>query len=161
MMEPGAGTISKRACCSIFETTYDGRLRRIGAVLEGRKFERQGRFNVAMALAELDNFAAPAQRVLGHNLLGHDPPFLDGLAPHCQLIRKPVVDTLYLSPLAFPKNPYHPLIKHYKDDTLLREAESDPIADARSRRELSRWSGTGSLGSPRRATSLRLCFDTA
>ena len=112
------------------ETTRDGRLRRIGAVLRGQTFERKGHFNVASALAELDTFAASAERVLGHNLLGHDLPFLDGLASHLQLLRKPVVDTLYLSPLAFPKNPYHPLIKHYKDDTLLREAESDPVADA-------------------------------
>ncbi len=113
------------------ETSRDGRLRRIGAVLGERTFERQGRLHPTAALADLDAFAAPAERVLGHNLLGHDLPFLDGLAPHLGLLRKPVVDTLYLSPLAFPKNPYHPLIKHYKDDALLRQAESDPVADAR------------------------------
>lgn len=130
MMDPRCRRFIEACLLLDLETTYDGRLRRIGAVLDGHTFERQGRFSVAAALADLDSFAAPAQRVLGHNLLGHDFPFLDGLAPHCQLLRKPVVDTLYLSPLAFPKNPYHPLIKHYKDDTLLREAESDPVADA-------------------------------
>ncbi len=113
------------------ETTRDGRLRRIGAVLAGRTFERHGRFDVIAALVDLDAFAAPAERVLGHNLIGHDLLILNGLAPHLGVLRKPVVDTLLLSPLAFPKNPYHPLIKHYKDDSLLRQTENDPVADAR------------------------------
>jgi ATP-dependent DNA helicase RecQ len=37
-----------------------------------------------------------------------------------------VVDTLFLSPLAFPENPYHRLVKDYK---LVRSAVSDPLAD--------------------------------
>ena len=113
------------------ETTHNGHLRRIGAVLGEQTFERSGRFMLATALDELDAFAAPAARLLGHNLLGHDLPFLDTLAPRLALLRKPVVDTLHLSPLAFPKNPYHPLIKHYKDDSLQRQTENDPVADAR------------------------------
>ncbi len=44
------------------------------------------------------------------------------------LLEKPVIDTLYLSPLAFPKNPYHRLVKDYK---LVRDTLNDPVADAR------------------------------
>jgi len=66
--------------------------------------------------------------VLGHNLLGHDLPFLAALAPGLRLLKKPVIDTLYLSPLAFPENPYHHLVKDYK---LVKDALNDPAADAR------------------------------
>jgi ATP-dependent DNA helicase RecQ len=41
---------------------------------------------------------------------------------------KPVIDTLFLSPLAFPENPYHRLVKNYK---LLRDSLNDPLADAK------------------------------
>jgi ATP-dependent DNA helicase RecQ len=49
------------------------------------------------------------------------------LAPRLALHDKPVVDTLYLSPLAFPENPYHHLVKDYK---LVRGSLNDPAADA-------------------------------
>jgi ATP-dependent DNA helicase RecQ len=39
----------------------------------------------------------------------------------------PAVDTLELSPLAFPANPYHSLVKDYK---LVRDSRSDPLKDA-------------------------------
>ena len=72
--------------------------------------------------------AAGAERVLGHNLLDHDLPVLARVAPGLRLLGKQVVDTLYLSPLAFPENPYHRLVKDYK---LVRDAVNDPVADAR------------------------------
>ena len=30
------------------------------------------------------------------------------------MLKKPAIDTLYLSPLAFPENPYHRLVKDYQ-----------------------------------------------
>ena len=43
----------------------------------------------------------------------------------------PAVDTLRLSPLAFPRNPYHRLVKHYQDGGLVRGRINDPELDAR------------------------------
>ena len=43
----------------------------------------------------------------------------------------PSVDTLRLSPLAFPRNPYHRLVKHYRDGGLKRGQLNDPELDAR------------------------------
>lgn len=91
------------------ETTRNQSLHHIGALIGGQKFERSGRVDLTKALAELDAFAAGAEYILGHNLLGHDIPVLESLAPNLNLLRKPVVVTLYLSPLAFPENPYHRL----------------------------------------------------
>ena len=47
------------------------------------------------------------------------------------MLRMPVVDTLKLSPLAFPANPYHNLVKHYQDGGLVRGQINDPELDAR------------------------------
>lgn len=104
------------------------RIYRIGAVYGQESFERKGSFEVGEALARLDVFSRDVEMILGHNILAHDLPILKAIAPGLELLRKPVVDTLYLSPLAFPENPYHRLVKDYK---LVRESLSDPIADAR------------------------------
>ncbi len=101
---------------------------KIGAIFRGQVFLRQGRFKLAEALVALDEFAVEADFVLGHNLLRHDLPILHAAAPQLALHHKPVVDSLYLSPLAFPHNPYHRLVKDYK---LLRDTVNDPVADAR------------------------------
>jgi ATP-dependent DNA helicase RecQ len=96
------------------ETTRNQSIHHIGALFDGQEFERSGCFDLTKTLAELDAFAASAEYVLGHNLLGHDLPVLSSLAPGLRLLHKPVIDTLYLSPLAFPENPYHRLVKDYK-----------------------------------------------
>ena len=41
------------------------------------------------------------------------------------------MDTLRLNPLAFPRNPYHHLVKHYQDGQLRRGRINDPELDAR------------------------------
>ena len=115
--------------CLLLDLETDGsKLYHIGAVYSGQTFERKGRFDLRTALKDLDTFASGAEYVLGHNLLGHDFPVLESLAPDLRLLHKPVVDTLYLSPLAFPENPYHRLVKDYK---LVRDSINDPVADAR------------------------------
>lgn len=114
------------------ETGPNGALHKIGAVRGGigggEVFLRQGRFDEATALAELDRFAGDKELVLGHNLLGHDLHALRARRPTLRLLGRRIVDTLFLSPLAFPENPYHHLVKDYK---LVRDAVSDPVADCR------------------------------
>lgn len=120
--------LTKQCLCLDLETTLEGKILKIGAVFQGHTFARQGRFNLQEALAELDQFGSAATFALGHNLLGHDLPLLETHAPQLSLLSKPVIDTLYLSPLAFPENPYHRLVKDYK---LVRQSVNDPVADAR------------------------------
>jgi ATP-dependent DNA helicase RecQ len=70
----------------------------------GDKLVVQG---VAPALpTELDALTEGAGFVLGHNLRRHDLPLLGQVFPNLKLLALPVVDTLELSPLAFPENPY-------------------------------------------------------
>lgn len=72
---------------------------------------------------------AASDVIIGHNIADFDIPFL---AQRLDSMRtavagKPVIDTLYLSPVAFPRNPYHHLYKDYKPFPL---APNDPAQDA-------------------------------
>ena len=87
--------------------------------------------NLAAALTKLDNFADGADFLLGHNLIDFDLPHLRAANPNLRLLRLPAVDTLRLNPLAFPRNPYHHLVKHYQDGQLKRGRINDPDLDAR------------------------------
>ncbi len=113
------------------ETTLQGDIRHIGAMnssgdtWQSRKCDQHV---LSDTLCKLDQFSNNCRFVLGHNLIAHDFPVLKAINPELGLLTKPVIDTLFLSPLAFPRNPYHRLIKDYK---LVRDAINDPVADAR------------------------------
>ena len=79
------------------------------------------------ALAQIDALTEGAAFVVGHNVIRHDLPALATLFPGLKLNALPAVDTLELSPLAFPENPYHSLLKDYK---LVRDSRNDPLKDA-------------------------------
>ena len=83
------------------------------------------------ALARLDHLARGVSCLVGHNLIAHDLPQLKACNPGLKLLERPAVDTLMLSPLAFPQNPYHRLIKHYQDGGLIRGQINNPELDAR------------------------------
>ena len=87
--------------------------------------------DLAAALAELDEFADGADFLLGHNLIDFDLPHLKAAKPDLRLLKLLAVDTLRLNPLAFPRNPYHHLVKHYQDGQLKRGRLNDPELDAR------------------------------
>ena len=87
--------------------------------------------DLAAALAALDEFADGADFLLGHNLIDFDLPHLKAVKPDLRLLKLPAVDTLRLNPLAFPRNPYHRLVKHYQDGQLKRGRRNDPELDAR------------------------------
>lgn len=80
-----------------------------------------------LALAKLEALAEGAEYVMGHNILAHDLPCLQTLAPHSSLHHLIPIDTLRLSPLAFPRNPYHRLLKNYK---IIADAANSPLQDA-------------------------------
>jgi ATP-dependent DNA helicase RecQ len=118
----------RRALFLDLEVSQSGRILKIGAVLGERTFVRAGPFSLAEGLGELSVLAGSAHCVLGHNLARHDLRVLRETTPRHPLLGLPVIDTLILSPIAFPENPYHRLVKDYK---LVRESVNDPVADAR------------------------------
>ena len=87
----------------------------------------QGKFRPAEVKPKLDILTAGASFVLGHNVVQHDLPVLKRNYPNLTLLSLPIIDTLQLSPIAFPQNPYHSLVKDYK---LVRDSINDPLKDA-------------------------------
>ena len=111
--------------------TGSGRIRRFGAVrADTRETLAFGRGPLDDALARLDSLAEGAAFVLGHNIVAFDLPHLAAAQPGLRLLQLPALDTLRLNPLAFPRNPYHHLVKHYQDGQLRRVQRNDPLLDA-------------------------------
>ena len=128
---PGDGADFTPGCVSVdLEVGKNGRIMKIGAVL-GRTGEGFRSNGSGSALTRLDAFADGAFFVLGHNLIEFDLPHLTAASPGLRLLQLPAVDTLRLSPLAFPSNPYHHLVKHYQDGGLRRGRINDPELDSR------------------------------
>lgn len=119
------------ARCLVFDIEINEKdvIYSLGAVFGERIFRiPAGRPVSAKVLEEFNEFGREAEYLLGHNILSHDIPRLKALKPDLAVLRKPAIDTLYLSPLAFPANPYHRLVKNYQ---LVRDSVSDPVEDAK------------------------------
>jgi ATP-dependent DNA helicase RecQ len=71
---------------------------------------------------------AQIRHLIGHNILRHDLPHLAALRPRLAQAADAPIDTLWLNPLAFPRNPYHHLVKHYHDGRLLAGHVNDSVA---------------------------------
>lgn len=96
----------------------------------GQTFEKKVTQKTLMSiLLELDTLAKGADFILGHNIIEHDLPILRAVEPTLQLLNLPIIDTLRLSPLAFPQNPYHRLIKNYK---IIHDNINSPLADCQA-----------------------------
>ncbi|WP_300672815.1 RecQ family ATP-dependent DNA helicase [Desulfoluna sp.] len=122
----------KEAVYLDLETLPDGTLLAVGAVRGDTVFAQNGAA-LSSVLTRLDDFCRGASAIVGHNISRHDLPVLQKIQPGLALFSLPVIDTLILSPLAFPENPYHRLVKDYK---LVSASRNDPVADARLSAEL-------------------------
>jgi len=104
------------------ETTDTHRIADIGAVFNGESYH-------GASLKQLATFMRAARFVCGHNIVAHDIPMLleNGSAQLFSSIPE-AIDTLLLSPLLFPKRPYHSLVKDYK---LVSEELNNPLEDSK------------------------------
>ena len=103
---------------------------KIGALRpdSGLSFEKtfRGGKGFQTALDEMAHLAGGAKWLMGHNILGYDLKYLKSAAPDAVWLKLPLIDTLRLSPLAFPQNPYHRLIKNHK---IISSEINSPLAD--------------------------------
>ena len=77
--------------------------------------------------ADFDAFVSNCDTICGHNIINHD-------LKYTALRGNPtIVDTLFLSPLLFPKRPYHHLLK---DDKLQVDELNNPTNDSMKARDL-------------------------
>jgi ATP-dependent DNA helicase RecQ len=112
------------------ESTKNGDIFAIAAVFRNKTFHKSNitPTTIQSVLCDLNEFLSDAPYLLGHNLLAHDLELCRQVDSSLAFLQNPAIDTLLLSPLAFPENPYHRLVKDYK---LVRDSLNDPLADAR------------------------------
>ncbi len=112
----------------------DQRVKALAAVQShtGKAFHCKFRGEIKSSVwRELEAFAEESEVLLGHNLIAFDLAYLAAATPESRLLELPMLDTLRLSPLAFPRNPYHRLVKHYKDGGMVRSVRNNPELDCR------------------------------
>jgi len=96
-----------------------GEILDLGAILDnGKDFHKN-------SLSEFHKFIEEADFICGHNIIEHDKKYLENNG--CKFENKIFIDTLFWSPLLFPKEPHHNLSK---DDKLLKGELSNPRSDA-------------------------------
>ncbi|QNE07638.1 RecQ family ATP-dependent DNA helicase (plasmid) [Croceicoccus marinus] len=91
---------------------------------------RAGKGGLARTLDEMESGLSQSDHCIGHNILHHDLPHLAAVRPNLGRIVHAPIDTLWLNPLAFPRNPYHHLVKHHLDGRLQAGHLNDPAKDA-------------------------------
>ncbi|MCL1809574.1 MAG: RecQ family ATP-dependent DNA helicase [Clostridiales bacterium] len=101
------------------------KVRDIGAVKwDGQEFH-------SGSTRAFSDFLRGSACVCGHNIFKHDLKHLEKELAGCGV--RHYIDTLYLSPLMFPKKPYHRLVK---DDKLAASDLNNPLSDAKKARDL-------------------------
>ena len=79
------------------------------------------------------NFLQGAKYICGHNILNHDIKYISRAVADSGVDQSNVIDTLFLSPLLFPRKPYHALVK---DDKLQTEDINNPLNDSKKAMDL-------------------------
>ncbi|KAF2515218.1 RecQ family ATP-dependent DNA helicase [Flavobacterium foetidum] len=104
-----------------------GKILDIGATKEnGNHFHRT-------SVADFTQFLKGSEYICGHNILNHDIKYIGKAIYDAGISPFNIIDTLYLSPLLFPTNPYHALLK---DDKLQTEHRNNPLNDSVKARDL-------------------------
>lgn len=83
--------------------------------------------------AEFTHFIEGAKFVCGHNIFNHDIKYIGKAVANAGIDPANVIDTLFLSPLLFPTNPYHALLK---DDKLQSDDLNNPLNDSIKAKDL-------------------------
>ena len=134
-MERAPEKLRAKCLCIDIETTRQDRLKlkEIGTFRPDTDVRLRLNGKATDLVSKLNEATEGAAFVLGHNVIAFDQPALSLLHPDLALHRLPMIDTLELSPVAFPQNPYHRLVKDYKLCTTTR---NDPVRDAELAYEL-------------------------
>lgn len=98
----------------------DEKIHDIGAVSEN------GSTLHSSSVSDFLSFINKDAILCGHNIIHHDLKYIEKAI--AKPIDHPAIDTLYLSPLLFPKRPYHSLLK---DDKLQTDELNNPVNDSK------------------------------
>lgn len=85
------------------------------------------------SLEEFLQFIKGTKFLCGHNIINHDMKYIGKALNKPEIDTTNIIDTLFLSSLLFPTNPYHALVK---DDKLQSDESNNPLNDAIKARDL-------------------------
>ena len=132
-MDTERSSIIDRTVFFDLECGEDGNIFALGALLgKHTPLTARNSEQVRQQMPVFRDWVESADYLCGHNIITHDLPQLEQLHGP-EGYEKKVVDTLYLSPIAYPSSPYHHLTK---EDKLVRESRNDPVQDSRSCKQL-------------------------
>lgn len=106
------------------EITNEGVTADLGAIKENEQFHSADK-------QDFSDFVKDIRFVCGHNIIHHDLKYIGELFDKNNT--PDYIDTLYMSPLVFPKKPYHKLLK---DDKLQTDELNNPLNDAIKAKDL-------------------------
>lgn len=114
------------------ECDEDGTIYSLGALFkENFIIDARNVKKVVESMPSFRNWVNSANYLCGHNIISHDLPKLKKLKGP-QNFQNKIIDTLYLSPIAFPVKESHRLAKEYK---LVKESRNDAVSDSRKCKE--------------------------
>ncbi len=104
-----------------------------GGILDIGSVKGDGSSFHSNSVADFVQFVKGSQYICGHNVFNHDLKYIQHTLHAAGINRAHVIDTLFLSPLLFPRRPYHALLK---DDKLQTEDTNNPLNDSIKARDL-------------------------
>jgi ATP-dependent DNA helicase RecQ len=102
-------------------------------VLDIGAVKQDGNYFHQASVAAFTQFLKGTKFICGHNILNHDVKYIGTALTEAGVRKEDIIDTLYLSPLLFPKNPYHALVK---DDKLQTDEFNNPLNDSIKTKDL-------------------------
>lgn len=103
----------------------NGDVRDLGGIKEnGDEFHSK-------SLCDFAKFIEGSEYLCGHYILRHDLQYIGKEVKQAKVSK--FIDTLFLSPLLFPKKPYHRLLK---DDKLITDEFNNPLNDSKKAKDL-------------------------
>jgi len=104
-----------------------------GKILDIGGIKNNGATFHSGSVAGFIEFLRGTEYVCGHNIIRHDLKYIKNAVEAAGIKITNSIDTLYLSPLLFPKKPYHSLLK---DDKLQTEDVNNPLNDSKKAQAL-------------------------
>lgn len=104
-----------------------------GKILDIGSVKDNGAIFHKPSVAEFKQFISETEFICGHNIFKHDIKYIGKALYDAGINYANIIDTLFLSPLLFPTNPYHSLLK---DDKLQSEDTNNPLNDSIKAKDL-------------------------
>jgi len=106
---------------------------KIGKILDIGSVKDNGNSFHSNSIGDFVKFLNGTEFICGHNILNHDLLYIQKAVTDAKINSANIIDTLFLSPLLFPTEPYHALLK---DDKLQTQDANNPLNDSIKAKDL-------------------------